>query len=151
MWLIWLLLQYMYSLLNLVPRPHPWKAERGSGILNDFLVTWGGVERCKKCNYYIPRALHAYQISRLIAYTSSHIYYAFCNLIRALRLESCDKKSRSEHQTLSLVHAGYKTTHYSLFTNDSQDFSTSSTTWRCNSKVRSKCHGTRADHRQRTR
>ena len=32
--------------------------------------------------------------------------YAFCNLIRALRSGSCDKKSRSEHQTLFLAHAG---------------------------------------------
>ena len=32
--------------------------------------------------------------------------YAFCNLIRALRLGSCDKKSRSEHETLFLARAG---------------------------------------------
>ena len=166
MWLIWLLLQYMYSLLNLVPRLHPWKAERGSGILNDFLVTWDGFERCKKCNY-IPRALYASLVPRprgpgyeancmhtrshARLPTHHHIYYAFCNLIRALRSESCDKKSRSGHQTLSLVRVGHKPTHYSQFTNDSQDFSTSSTTSRCNSKVGSKCHGTCADRRQSTR
>ena len=36
---------------------------------------------------------------RIIAYN-----YTFCNLIRALRLGSYDKKSRSEHQTLFLAH-----------------------------------------------
>ena len=47
--------------------------------------------------------MHTRSRARLLRH---HNNYTFCNLIRALRSGSCDKKSRSEYQTLFLAPAG---------------------------------------------
>ena len=97
----------VHARVSLVPPdPSPEKQKEGLVFRATFLVTWGRVKWHKECNYCIPVHVHC-TASILDLVLDVIVYnYAFCNLIRALRSGSCDKKSRSEHQTLFLAHAG---------------------------------------------
>ena len=85
---------------SLVPRSHPWKAGRGSGVQNG-LSHGAGFNGIK--NVIIASSMHCmYTESHTWLPASLHIInYTFCNLIWALRSGSCDVQEKSEHQTLS--------------------------------------------------
>ena len=87
--------------IRLIPRPLPRKVERGSGVLSNISCHMGHV---KNVIIAFPVHMHctagildlAIVLDDIIAYN-----YTFCNLIWALRSESCDKKSLgiTEHET----------------------------------------------------
>ena len=63
--------KYQHKSISLVPDP-PEKWKEGLAFWTTFLVTWGGVEWHKECNYCIPHALHDTR-SRAGLPRSSHI------------------------------------------------------------------------------
>ena len=86
------------SILVSCPDP-PEKRKEGLVLWTTFLVTWVGSNGIK--NVIIAFPIHCMHIRSRAQLLRHCINYAFCNLIWALRLGSCDMKSRSEHQTLS--------------------------------------------------